>query len=223
MQRSLLAILLLAPVLLTGCRDQAEPPAFTTDLTPADTELTCVYESADGFSFVAAFRDTVAWVFLPRQTVALPRVLSASGAKYSDGQIMLWSKGQDAILSRPGLDDLTVTNNPRKAVWEHAKLQGMDFRAVGNEPGWVLELWGDGRVVYRGDYGQTVLEFTRPEPVTTQDPPRTTYTCTGAGHELVITLELGPCQDTMADEQYETSVTLLVDGQELRGCGKALH
>ena len=61
MQRSLLAFVLLALALVAGCRDQGEPPAFTTDLTPADTELTCVYESADGFSFVAAFRNTVAW------------------------------------------------------------------------------------------------------------------------------------------------------------------
>lgn len=31
-------------------------------------------------------------------------------------------------------------NNRAEAIWEDAKLRGVDFRAVGNEPGWHLEL-----------------------------------------------------------------------------------
>lgn len=208
---------------MTGCGEKAKDQTAQATFEPSAEGVTCVYESAEGFAFVAAFRDTLAWVFLPEGTRALPRVPSASGARFNDGEVNLWTKGQDAILSRPGLGDQVFVNNPRQAVWEHAKLSGVDFRAVGNEPGWVLEIWGDGRILYTGDYGQTVLEFPRPEPTITQEPPRSTYTCRQGDHTLIITLEPGPCRDTMADEEFETRVTLQLDEKLLHGCGRPLH
>lgn len=215
---------LLAAAWLAGCgKGDSRPAEFTTPSPAAAPEATCVYAGENGLSFTVAFRADTAWVFLPEGTRPLPHVVSASGAKYSDGQVMLWTKGNDAILSRHGLPDVTVRNNPQLAVWEHAKLSGVDFRATGNEPGWVLELWGDGRVVYRGDHGETLLEFPRPEPEIDRQAATTTYRCRNGQHELVVVLRPGPCQDSMADQEYETTVTLNVDGRSLSGCGRPLH
>ena len=38
-------------------------------------------------------------------------------------------------------------NDSRRAVWEHAKLNGADFRGQGNEPGWHVENRGDDLVL----------------------------------------------------------------------------
>lgn len=38
-------------------------------------------------------------------------------------------------------------------VWEKAKENGIQFRAVGNEPGWLIEIREDEKVRFVNDYG----------------------------------------------------------------------
>ncbi len=216
----------------------ASPPAAPTATHTPPSTRTCVYESPGGPALTARFDSEGVWLFLPEGTVQLPPVPAASGARYSDGAITLHTKGEEAILSRAGLPDRHLTNNSRQAVWEKAKLDGMDFRAVGNEPGWILELWPD-RVVYRGDYGNDVASFPRPQHTTDQHSTNqhttdqhstdqhtrtTTFHCRSQqGRVLDITLLGQPCQDTMDGQEFETTVLLDLDGRALHGCGRSLH
>ena len=200
----------------------APPPPRPTAAHQSPADRTCVYESPGGRPITARFDGEGVWLFLPEGTVQLPPVPAASGARFSDGAITLHTKGEEAILTRDGAPDRHLRNNPRLAVWESAKLDGMDFRAVGNEPGWILEIWSD-RLVYRGDYGRDVVTFPRPEPHEDQATRTTTYTCRADGRTLLITLRGESCRDTMADDTYETTVILDIDGRTLRGCGQALH
>ena len=59
---------------------------------------THVYECSDGYSFTARIEEKKAWLFLPNQTLSLPLVPSGSGAKYSEGIIVFWSKGDESLL-----------------------------------------------------------------------------------------------------------------------------
>ena len=43
------------------------------------------------------------------------------------------------------------------------------------------------------------------------------------GNSIIVTLRPGPCQDTMADIEYETRVEVSVGEQKLVGCGNPLH
>ena len=43
------------------------------------------------------------------------------------------------------------------------------------------------------------------------------------GDDLVIVLEGQTCRDTMSGEEFETTVTVVLDGNKYRGCGRALH
>ena len=116
---------------------------------------TYVYECSDGTRFTARIEGEKIWLFLPNQTLSLPHVPSGSGAKYREGVIMFWSKGDEAMLEVGKKRHVHCKNNRAEAIWEDAKLRGVDFRAVGNEPGWHLELTAGEKVVFVGDYGTT--------------------------------------------------------------------
>jgi uncharacterized membrane protein len=171
---------------------------------------------------VTAIRGDTAWAFLPAGTKPLPHEPAASGARYSDGGIVLWSKGDAITLQQPGEPTRTCRNDRARAIWEHAKLSGVDFRAVGNEPGWHLEITADSiRLVT--DYGARRRFMPTPERRTDAVTGRTVYRVVAEGEAVEILLEPGPCRDTMSGEEFETTVTVVLEGGTLRGCGRALH
>ena len=144
-------------------------------------------------------------------------------ARYSDGSITFWSKGEEALLETDENSHRNCRNNRRKAIWEDAKLNGIDFRAVGNEPGWHLEIRTGDKIVFVGDYGQSRYQFATPEPKVDQRSRTTTYEVQEAGHRAVIEIDGRSCGDTMSDETFEATVTVTLDGKKYRGCGRALH
>lgn len=185
--------------------------------------LTYVYECSDNYSFVARIEGEKVWLFLPKKTVDLPHVPSASGAKYNDGQITFWSKGDEALIEDGQETHRNCRNNRAKAIWEHAKLGGVDFRAVGNEPGWYLELRKGDSVVFVADYGQRRYEFAAPAPMIDQQARVTTYRVQANEHELIIVIKGQRCRDSMSGEPFETSVTVIFGDREYQGCGRPLH
>lgn len=217
--------LLLVPVAAyAGNKDhQNTGEAPTTVQAGQPAAQTFVYQCSDGYNFIARIEGEGAWLFLPDETVRLPHVPSASGSKYREGQTTFWSKGDEASIGAGATIHRGCKNNPAEAAWENAKLNGADFRAVGNEPGWHLEITAGEKILYVGDYGQTSLEFATPEPLTDQQARSTRYEASGGGHVLSVVLKGERCADTMSDETFETSVTLVLDGKEYHGCGRALH
>jgi len=172
---------------------------------------------------VARIEGETAWLFLPRKTVSLPQAQSASGARFADEETLFWLKGEESLLKWRGRQYEGCRNDRRAAIWEHAKLNGVDFRAVGQEPGWHLEIRRADTVVLESDYGAARHTFPWPEPVGDSTAPRTAYWMQSGHDELEVVLELGPCYDSMSGQQFETKVTVWLNGRELRGCGRALH
>ncbi|KPJ94437.1 MAG: hypothetical protein AMS18_03710 [Gemmatimonas sp. SG8_17] len=123
-------------------------------------------------------------------------------------------------LSESGVK--VCVNNRRRAIWEHAKLNGADFRAVGNEPGWHMEIHHDG-IVLVADYGSATYRFATPEPIEDRALHHTTYETANDSHSLRVLLEGGGCSDTMSGEEFEVAVTVTLDEKTYRGCGRALH
>ncbi|MFC1526454.1 COG3650 family protein [Candidatus Latescibacterota bacterium] len=184
---------------------------------------TFVYECGDGPSFVARIEGETAWLFLPGRTVSLPHVAAASGAQYEDEEILFWSKGGEAMLEIGDEQYRSCRNNRRAAVWEHAKLNGVDFRGVGQEPGWHLEIRRADTVVLVSDYGSARHTFPWVAPETDPAARRTTYRTQVGDEELRVLLQPGPCRDTMSGEAFETKVTVWLNSTKLEGCGRALH
>jgi uncharacterized membrane protein len=186
-------------------------------------EATAVYRCTDGYSFTARSSAEYAWLFLPGETVKFERTPSASGSKYIKDRSLFWSKGEEAMLEHNGRTHNDCSNDRRAAVWEHAKLNGVDFRAVGNEPGWHLEISNKNNIRLVTDYGQSSYEFNDATIDAMPAEHRTLYRASGGGHEIETTLLAETCRDTMVDETYPTRVLISLDGRTLRGCGRALH
>lgn len=105
-------------------------------------------------------------------------------------------------------------------TWEAARTQGVDFRGVGQEPGWIVDIYTQGRIVALLDYGETLIEFPRNAPTEPAEGV-TRYETQSANHSLTITISRAPCADAMSGEPYPARVDLVVDGRTLSGCGRS--
>ena len=104
--------------------------------------------------------------------------------------------------------------------WEAAKERGIEFRALGQEPGWYLEI-DDGtsmRLVY--DYAER--EAITPVPDPTVEGGTTTYDAKTEAHHLRVVIEERPCSDVMSGQRFPRTVTVSIDGRTLMGCGQEL-
>jgi len=105
-------------------------------------------------------------------------------------------------------------------VWHQAKLRGVAFRAIGQEPGWLLEITNGEEILLVTDYGSTRTSMPYVEPVAYQEERRTQYVV--GDYNTTIEIRGEPCTDVMSGESFEVSVTLFLDNKELHGCGRAL-
>ena len=184
---------------------------------------TFVYECDGDTAITVRVEGDTAWVFSPRGTVALPRVRSASGTKYALDDDLYWNKGAEAFLQLHGRTYTGCVNNPREAVWEDAKLDGVDFRALGQEPGWLLEITRGRNIVLEADYGENRYVFPAAEPEVDAASGRMRYVTALPDHRLEVLIESEPCRDIMSGFPFPSTVTITLDGRTLRGCGRALH
>jgi putative lipoprotein len=210
------------PVLTYGNPREIEIVVRRVGAAPASTAVTFAFD-CDGLDFTVQIQREIAHVFLPDRTVLLPGVPAASGAKYSDGSMTFWSKGNEALLDIEGSLYRNCSSNPARAVWEDAKLRGVSFRAVGNEPGWYLEIEDETGILLVMDYGQRRISTPVPVPEVERETARTVYQARTEAHELTVLLEGKPCRDTMSGEQFATMVTLMLDGRHYQGCGRTLQ
>lgn len=105
--------------------------------------------------------------------------------------------------------------------WETARAAGVDFRAVGQEPGWLLDIYQSDRIVLEWNYAQDRAAFPLTEPQYPQEGV-TRYETRANGHTLTITTRRFPCQDTMSGENFPATVEIVIDATTLRGCGRSV-
>ena len=116
----------------------------------------------------------------------------------------------------PPSDEASITS-----VWHKAKLRGVAFRAIGQEPGWLLEITDGTEIMLSTDYGQSVNKYPYVEPVVYQEQRRTLYVIDDEDIEIEIRGQ--PCRDVMSGEEFAVSVTIFLANRELKGCGRALY
>jgi uncharacterized membrane protein len=161
-----------------------------------------------------------------------PVALLYSGSMYPDHLKASILISVVSLLLASCSDPATLTgdieNQPPLSIQEEAKLRGVDFLAVGQEPPWRLEISAELILLTTG-YEQTRHEFpmqtpqSEPAAKVTRYQIKNTSADTHQTSELSVVIEGKECSDSMSGLGYAATVTAVLDGQQLRGCGQALH
>ena len=154
----------------------------------------------------------------PAQVMVSGRWITASGAPA--GALAFRRTGSVARLERPADPPRDCTRTDRASPWYDAYARGVRVRAVGNEPGWYVEI-GDGAAPSLHavlDYGSREVRL--PQVLRTPDGYAGR---TPDGLTVRVRIEPGECRDVMSGEPFEARVGLDVGGHAYRGCGADLR
>ncbi len=109
----------------------------------------------------------------------------------------------------------------RMPNWEGARAAGVDFRGIGQEPGWIIDIYTQERIRLTWDYGESTADFPLPTPTYPQEGA-TRYESATNSRTLSVTIRRFPCQDAMSGEAYPSTVEVVIDGRTLNGCGRSV-
>jgi heat shock protein HslJ/uncharacterized membrane protein len=97
-----------------------------------------------------------------------------------------------------------------------------DFRAIGQEPGWQLEMRMGSEMRLTYDYGKgTAITPAAPVQVDSSSGTRTYHAVSG-GHDLRVVIVPVRCEDSMSGRPFAATVTVMLNGRAFRGCGEEL-
>lgn len=147
---------------------------------------------------------------------------SASGTAYADeqGNRFLFD-GDTATLTLHGDPPRTCMPTTQVSPWDAAAARGVRFRAIGQEPGWLLEV-GDGdrpTLTAQLDYGERFIEVENARRRPDGDGFEGTTT---DGTAVRLDIEREACADPMSGEPFEASARLRVGKRTYAGCGAFL-
>jgi uncharacterized membrane protein len=111
-----------------------------------------------------------------------------------------------------------------RALWDGVLFElerDQDLTAVGQEPGWFLELTQgkELRLIYA--YGEKRVIIPAP-PGTRDSSGAVTYRAKADSTDLAILVTRANCADAMSGKPYPMTVTVTVNGETLRGCGEPM-
>lgn len=207
-------------ILLSGCGDKGNTDLPVTAKAPEAPDLSeriagpgaKVYHCTDT-SLVLEQKGGSSMLYLDGQKVPVQQRQSSSGIEYAGTELHLVTSGKEATLTTRGASQ-GCRLDPKATAWDSAKLKGVDFRALGNEPGWQLEISGTAMELDT-DYGQQRFKSGARR---LQQGDKTLF----EGSGFSATLSPGPCVDDMSGERFDTKVDIRLESQQLHGCGNFL-
>lgn len=182
---------------------------------------TYVYACPDGYAFAVDVGGDSATVELVAREETLPRVPAPSGTRYEAGDLVFWIRGAEATLEVGSGQHRECRGEQATSPWDKARLLGIELRALGQEPGWIVDVHPARWIRYIGDYGETRVAFPAASPQ--GDSASITYSTETAGHSLTVVFRRIPCRDAMSGQPFAFTVSLRVDGRQLEGCGRRLQ
>ena len=134
----------------------------------------------------------------------------------SFGVVACGSEQQDSTQVEPVVREQELAKN---SVWHKAKLRGVAFRAIGQEPGWLLEITNGEEILLVTDYGKNRNAYPYVDPQEDKTARKSVFQI---DDNTSVLIEGKPCSDTMSGESFETTVTVTLGDRVLKGCGRAL-
>lgn len=145
------------------------------------------------------------------------------GKTYGSGQTVLILYADHARFERGGTAFARCTNQAGEAALERVRLAGVDFRAVGHSPGWILSIRDHHSIELLADGGTRDYTFPYVAPAARSPNGVKHYLTAVPGHRLRIAIHPGGCAPDSGLGAAGRKVVITLDGHTLRGCGAALH
>jgi len=152
----------------------------------------------------------------------LPQAVVASGARYQDGDISFWNRGEQALVETPRgqLKCELAASRDASTRQDHP---GVMFRGQGNEPGWSVALANDTpTLTMELNYGEESVQ--QPYMVSVMDNEAGRVVIENADVEpfFRVRIEAGACFDDMSGKPFPARVTLTYGGEQYSGCGQGI-
>jgi heat shock protein HslJ/uncharacterized membrane protein len=131
----------------------------------------------------------------------------------------------DALWPALGARLLEIDSNRALAPWDGVFFElarDRDFRALGQEPGWQLEIRKGAEMRLTYDYGQGTA--VTPAARVQVDPTSgtRTYHAVAEGNDLRVVIVPVACTDSMSGRPFAATVSVTLNNRTFRGCGEEL-
>ncbi len=202
--------------------DSGAPTDWRPDHRPLGKTLVYICPDLEGneFEVVTRLGPGEMAVWLPDRYLVLAQVRSASGVKYQEGEVVFWTKADEAMLWLAAAETYSCRLDPARGPWADARRRGVSFRAVGNEPGWYLEVDRTGDLLYVGNYGATALRIAQPSDHS--EGSVRVLADTGGAQQLRVEILEGSCTDSMSGAVFPYQVIVQLPLASHQGCGRVL-
>ena len=201
----------------------APETTLAADEVPAGVLRAYVWQCADGQTLVMRnlWREKAIAIDFHDGTRRLDQTVSASGVRYADSMVVFWTKGSTATLERQGKPTVQCEERRADSLREDARVRGVVYRALGNEPGWILEVGPASRLSWTTNFGQDRYDFEQAQAATAPDGA-IVYTAQQAAVSIKASIKAERCVDD-GDVEFDHVVTVESGGQTFRGCGTRLN
>ncbi len=223
-------MLLLGAAACGGPPEPPAPPAVPVDagatVTVTDADLPrrlhlphagVAFHCGSDAGFVARSLGDSVRISLADRSLVLPRAETSSGTRFASGAASFWERDGEALLELDGSTLSGCRADVERAPWTAARERGVHFRAIGQEPGWHLEVTEGATLQFVGDYGETIWAARTPRPLVDVGLSSITWTAEERGDTLVARVTDEPCFDVMSGEPFASTVTIRFRDAEYRG------
>ncbi|MBZ5487074.1 MliC family protein [Halomonas aquamarina] len=152
----------------------------------------------------------------------LPQAVVASGARYQNGKISFWNRGEQAMVETPRGQLQCTLGEQRKGLTRSEK-PGVMFFGQGNEPGWTVALAHDAPTMKMAfDYDDERIELPYIISVMDNDAGRVVLENARVEPFFRLRIEAAACFDTLSGQPFPSRVTLSYGGEQYSGCGQGI-
>lgn len=199
------------------------PPAG--DAPPEGVLRAYVWDCDDGLTLNMKnlYREDAITLDMHEGPRKLPLVVSASGAKYSDGSITFWTKGGTATFERAGSAPIECRELRVRSLVADARERGVRFRGTGNEPGWMVEIGPGTRLTYLTMYGEERHEFANVTERDGEDAGASVFIADTDKGPFKVTIARETCQDDMSGDEFDHRMVVEWGDETRRGCATSMQ
>ena len=97
-----------------------------------------------------------------------------------------------------------------------------DFRAIGQEPGWQLEIRQGAEMRFTYDYGKGTAVTPASRVRVDSSTGTRTYHAVAEANDLRVEIVPVSCADSMSGRPFPATVSVTLNGKTFRGCGEEL-